>query len=177
MSKHSPVAAHAERFARHLRRHESLIWAGRSSTCASFRAYARMWVVTLPAALVTYPLAQSGGIAAMPFLVFTALTVCAVPAALIAGRTFYALTQRRALFVIDGFGLSAFTSIDLCHGLRPWIVPESCGTATLFLSRRAGNHRRDRFVDADGNIGFRRIADADAVAFLVRELSGARSDG
>lgn len=165
---------HAARFRPFLTPNEVLIWTGRSSFRAALCDYVRVWIVSVPAAVLCLPLVGIGGVGEFPFRFFLGLTICVPLAALLSTRTYYALTHRRALFLMDGFGVRRFASVDLHPNFAPWVVPAPCSLSTVFLTRLPGKGRRVWYEDSRGNVGFWRIDDGDAVAARIRTLSAQR---
>lgn len=175
-----PVPAHpgAERHRRHfapyLTKNERLIWTGRSSACATFRTFAPVWCASFPAMGAFWHFLPHTGPGTMPFLIACGLSAGPPLLAVVARYTFFALTQRRALFLMRITPLhKVFATLDL-SGAEPWLRAAPCGTATVFLGNVGRPTRRKRFVDGYGNMGFWRIADAQEVADIARRIGASR---
>jgi hypothetical protein len=182
VGRHSvgPVPAHpgAERhgryFAPYLTRNERLIWTGRSSACATFRTFAPVWWISLPGMGLCWLFLPHAGPGSMPFLIACGLSAGPPLLAVVARYTFFALTQRRALFLMRLTPWHrVFATLDL-NGSDPWLRAAPCSTATVFLGNVGRPTRRKRFVDGYGNMGFWRIADAQEVADIARRIGASR---
>lgn len=164
------AARYRHYFEPYLTKNERLVWAGRSSALSTFLTYLPIWWVSLPAMALSWALLPHSGPAVMPFLVALALSVGPVASAIVAHWTFFALTQRRALFLVHMTRWHrSFAPLDL-RGVKPWVGSAPLGAGTVFIAFVGRPSRHKRFTDGYGNMGFWRISDHTHVAALAERI-------
>lgn len=158
-------------FQPYMTKNEQLIWVGRSSARSTLLAFAPIWWASVPAMVLFWFALPHDGVALMPFLAALGLTLGPIGSAAIARRTFFAVTQRRALFLVHMSRWNrSFTWLEF-HGAVPRVRAEPAGAATVFIGFVGKPTRHKFFTDGYGNMGFWRIRDAAAVAELIGGLA------
>jgi hypothetical protein len=146
---------------------ERLVWTGHPDARAVFRKL--LWLIWVGGPVVAIAAWFAHDFLVAQFAVLAGLALLLGPgvAALMARRTIYGLTDRRALILSKSIGHRALSSVDLSAADKrvETLQGEGGGGTVLFVS---GLAPRRRYTDYTGKFGFWDVPDAAQVAAVVQ---------